>query len=92
VPRLRNIFRDIDKSDPHTRAWLALQEAAASRAVTALFRLPDCVIRTGELMDSTLVARRLGQLSWIICAAPRYFKEHGEPDSVTALHAHRIVN
>ena len=29
----------------------------------------DCVIRTGSLDDSTLVARRLGELRWITCAA-----------------------
>jgi LysR family transcriptional regulator for bpeEF and oprC len=52
----------------------------------------DCVIRTGELADSTLIARRLGQLSWITCASPRYLKEHGEPDTVTALSAHRAIN
>ncbi|MFL9874438.1 LysR family transcriptional regulator [Paraburkholderia megapolitana] len=52
----------------------------------------DCVIRSGELMDSTLVARRLGQLNWLTCAAPRYLKQHGEPDSVNALGTHRVVN
>jgi LysR family transcriptional regulator for bpeEF and oprC len=50
------------------------------------------VIRTGDLTDSTLVARRLGQLSWITCASPGYLREHGEPDSVRALDAHRAVN
>lgn len=52
----------------------------------------DCVIRTGELADSTLVARRLGQMTWLTCASPRYLKEHGEPDSVSALGAHRAIN
>lgn len=52
----------------------------------------DCAIRTGELSDSTLVARRLGQLDWLTCASPGYLRLHGEPDSVNALGAHRIVN
>jgi LysR family transcriptional regulator, regulator for bpeEF and oprC len=52
----------------------------------------DCVIRTGSLADSGLVARPLGQLSWLTCASPRYLKQYGEPESVAALSAHRIVN
>ncbi|AJK44564.1 LysR family transcriptional regulator [Burkholderia plantarii] len=52
----------------------------------------DCVIRTGELADSSLVARRLGQLAWITCASPRYLGRYGEPASVQALGRHRVVN
>lgn len=52
----------------------------------------DCAIRTGALADSTLVARRLGQLAWLTCASPRYLKRYGEPDSVAALGAHRVIN
>ncbi|WP_246796315.1 LysR family transcriptional regulator [Burkholderia perseverans] len=52
----------------------------------------DCVIRTGELADSSLVARRLGQLTWITCASPRYLERHGEPAAVEALGRHRVVN
>ncbi|MDA0575281.1 LysR family transcriptional regulator [Burkholderia gladioli] len=52
----------------------------------------DCVIRTGELADSSLVARRLGELAWITCASPRYLERHGEPASIDALGEHRIVN
>lgn len=52
----------------------------------------DCAIRTGALADSTLVARRLGQLAWLTCASPRYLKRYGEPDSVAALGAHHVIN
>lgn len=52
----------------------------------------DCVIRTGALNDSTLIARRLGELRWITCAAPSYFKEKGTPDSLEDLQRHRAVH
>ncbi|MBI0326824.1 LysR family transcriptional regulator [Burkholderia plantarii] len=52
----------------------------------------DCVIRTGELADSSLVARRLGQLAWLTCASPRYLGRHGEPAAVEELGRHRVVN
>ncbi|NIE68653.1 LysR family transcriptional regulator [Burkholderia sp. Ax-1719] len=52
----------------------------------------DCAIRTGALSDSTLIARRLGQLAWLTCASPRYLKRYGEPDSVASLDAHKVIN
>ena len=52
----------------------------------------DCVIRTGSLEDSTLVARRLGELRWITCAAPSYLAEHGVPASLEDLPGHRTVH
>ncbi|MDX8122166.1 LysR family transcriptional regulator [Janthinobacterium sp. GMG2] len=52
----------------------------------------DCVIRTGSLEDSTLVARRLGELRWITCAAPTYLAEHGVPATLEDLPGHRAVH
>ncbi len=52
----------------------------------------DCVIRTGSLEDSTLVARRLGELRWVTCAAPSYLVEHGVPASLEDLPGHRAVH
>lgn len=52
----------------------------------------DCVIRTGSLEDSTLVARRLGELRWITCAAPSYLAEHGVPATLEDLPRHRAVH
>ena len=52
----------------------------------------DCVIRTGSLEDSTLVARRLGELRWITCAAPSYLAEHGVPATLEDLPGHRAVH
>jgi len=39
----------------------------------------DCVIRGGDLPDSSLVARRLADLDWVTCAAPAYVRARGEP-------------
>ncbi|MGX9772739.1 LysR family transcriptional regulator [Janthinobacterium aestuarii] len=52
----------------------------------------DCVIRTGSLEDSALVARRLGELRWITCAAPTYLAEHGVPATLEDLPGHRAVH
>jgi LysR family transcriptional regulator for bpeEF and oprC len=84
LPRLR----EFEQLFPGIELTLVLSD----RPVDLIYDGIDCVIRTGELTDSTLTARRLGQLSWLTCAAPRYLKECGEPDTVAALSAHRAVN
>ncbi|MDZ7280286.1 LysR family transcriptional regulator [Pantoea eucrina] len=52
----------------------------------------DCVIRAGELRDSTLVARPLGQFRWVTCASPDYLREYGVPETPEALSHHRAIH
>lgn len=52
----------------------------------------DCVIRTGELTDSTLVARPLGRFRWVTCASPDYLREYGFPETPEALSEHRAIH
>ena len=39
----------------------------------------DCVIRGGELADTSLVARRIAELDYVTCASPVYLGARGEP-------------
>lgn len=52
----------------------------------------DCVIRTGTLKDSGLIARPLGQLSVVNCASPGYLRRYGTPDHPDQLAQHAMVN
>jgi len=52
----------------------------------------DCVIRTGRLHDSTLIARHLGELRWITCAATAYLNQHGIPKNLEDLQRHSAVH
>jgi LysR family transcriptional regulator, regulator for bpeEF and oprC len=52
----------------------------------------DCVIRIGELQDSTLVARRIGTMETVTCASPGYIERHGEPVALADLQQHRAVH
>lgn len=52
----------------------------------------DCVIRTGSLHNSTLVARGLGELRWITCASPSYLDEKGIPKGLEDLQLHRAIH
>ncbi|HEU0230683.1 MAG TPA: LysR substrate-binding domain-containing protein, partial [Burkholderiaceae bacterium] len=51
----------------------------------------DCVIRIGELPDSSLVSRRLGTVHSITCASPEYLDRHGVPQTLDDLGSHQAV-
>jgi DNA-binding transcriptional LysR family regulator len=51
----------------------------------------DLAIRSGELEDSSLVARRMASMSLIACAAPDYLATHGEPARPEDLLNHTCV-
>lgn len=51
----------------------------------------DCVIRTGTLPDSSLIARRIGSFRWVVCAAPSYLAVHGEPQALADLQDHLAI-
>ncbi|WP_133646991.1 LysR family transcriptional regulator [Paraburkholderia flava] len=84
LPRLR----EFEQRFPDIELVLGLSDRPADLIYDGI----DCVIRTGELADSSLIARRLGVLNWLTCASPRYLKEHGEPATVSALRTHRVIN
>jgi LysR family transcriptional regulator, regulator for bpeEF and oprC len=64
----------------------------SDRPSDLVFEGIDCAVRTGALADSTLVARRVGELKWLTCASPRYLKQHGEPNAPSELSDHRVIN
>ncbi|WP_406640898.1 LysR family transcriptional regulator [Pectobacterium brasiliense] len=69
-----------------------LMIGVSDRQVNLVQEGVDCVIRTGELNNSTLVARPLGRFRWITCASPDYLREYGIPDSPEALSQHRAIH
>lgn len=52
----------------------------------------DCAIRMGELDDARYIARRLGDLPMVLCAAPRYLSEFGSPKTLDDLEHHRAIH
>ena len=52
----------------------------------------DCAIRVGKLRDSSLIAKRIGELEQINCASSAYFARHGTPQSLADLSRHFAVN
>jgi LysR family transcriptional regulator for bpeEF and oprC len=52
----------------------------------------DCAVWSGELVESSLVARRVGFLYFATCAAPSYIATHGQPGHPDDLAQHRCIN
>lgn len=51
----------------------------------------DCVVRAGELPDSSLVCRKLGDLEFALFASPAYLARAGIPLSPADLASHQLV-
>jgi DNA-binding transcriptional LysR family regulator len=51
----------------------------------------DVAVRIGELPNSDLVARRVGQVQWVICASRDYLVRRSEPAAPTDLVHHDCI-
>jgi DNA-binding transcriptional LysR family regulator len=51
----------------------------------------DVAVRIAPLADSTLIARRLGEVRRVVCASPAYLKRHGTPRKPADLRAHNCL-
>lgn len=52
----------------------------------------DCSVRLGDLEDSSLVAKRIGEVALVTCVAPAYVKKQGLPSTLEDLQEHLAVN
>src|ERR1700722_16626484 len=52
----------------------------------------DVAVRVGELPDSSLIAARVGLIRYVVCASPKYLKEHGPPKTPQELVDHDCIN
>jgi len=58
---------------------IQVEIGVTDRVVDLIGENIDCVIRVGTITDQSLVARRLGEMAFVTCAAPSYLERHGEP-------------
>ncbi len=62
------------------------------RVVDLIEEGADLGIRLGNLVDSSLVARRICELERVICAAPSYLRAHGTPRVPEDLPRHNCLS
>ncbi|WP_072932043.1 LysR family transcriptional regulator [Nissabacter archeti] len=84
MPNLKDFYRRYPD--------IYLMIGVSDRRVDLVQEGVDCVIRTGDLSDSTLVARPLGRFRWVTCASPEYLREYGIPETPDALSQHRAIH
>lgn len=51
----------------------------------------DVAVRLGDLPDSSLIARKIATLQWVVCASPDYLGRHGEPKVPADLAEHSCL-
>lgn len=51
----------------------------------------DLAFRIGDLKDSSIQARKIAPIRFVICASPGYLEAHGEPTDLASLEKHRLL-
>lgn len=64
---------------------------ATEHAVNLVEERIDLALRIGNVLDATLLARRLGACRSALCASPGYLAAHGAPAVPAELRSHRVV-
>lgn len=68
-----------------------LEMGIGDRQVDLVREGVDCVLRLGELRESSLVARTLAPLDQVTCASADYLARYGMPRSLAEFGGHRAV-
>jgi len=71
---------------------ITLELGSTDRPVDLVEEGVDCAVRGGELVDESLIARRVGIINFVTCAAPSYIERFGMPLHPSDLERHRCVN
>lgn len=71
---------------------IELEISSTDRRVDLVREGFDCVMRVGELQDTTLVARKVGSFRMINCVSGAYAKRFGVPQTLEDLQQHRLIN
>jgi DNA-binding transcriptional LysR family regulator len=81
------VVLDFLRAYPDITARLVL----ADHVVNLIDEHIDVAVRVGDLADSSIVATRLGAVTWVTCASPDYLETRGTPDTPEALAGHDCV-
>lgn len=70
-----------------------LDIGVSDRQVDLISENVDCVLRSGQIADPSLVARRVGRIPRLLCASPTYLQRCGIPQQPRDLEVepHRLI-
>ncbi len=72
---------------PDLKIDLALED----RSIDLVEERVDMAIRIGRLGDSSIVARKLADNQFVVCASQQYIETHGSPDTPDDLKRHNCI-
>jgi DNA-binding transcriptional LysR family regulator len=81
------LIKQFQKLYPKVHVQLLLEDRFADLIDEQI----DVSIRLGELPDSSLIALRLGEITWTVCASPDYLSKRGTPKVPTDLLQHNCL-
>lgn len=84
IPQLPDFLRGMPQLD--------IEISSTDRLVDLVREGFDCVMRVGNLSDSALIVRPLGQLRQINCASPAYLAHFGTPTTLGQLSQHQLIH
>lgn len=70
---------------------ISLSLSEGDRMVDLITEGVDCVVRAGDLSDSSLIGRHITMFEQLTLASPDYVKRHGMPSTPADLDGHRMV-
>ena len=70
---------------------LTLELNLSDRMVDLLDEGLDVAVRIARLPSSSLVSRKLSSTRLVLCASPRYLKQHGKPRRLEDLARHQVL-
>jgi DNA-binding transcriptional LysR family regulator len=82
------LVRAFLEQHPNVEARLLLLDRVVSLAEEGL----DLAVRIGPLPDSSLRARQVGRVRWVVCASPTYLARAGVPRTLDALEKHACIS
>ncbi|MEE9360024.1 MAG: LysR substrate-binding domain-containing protein [Hyphomicrobium sp.] len=84
---LPSIVTDFLHAHPHVTAKVLLFDRITNLIEEGI----DVGLRVGQLPDSSLIARQVGEVGRILVASPAYLSKHGRPKDPTDLKRHSMI-
>lgn len=82
------LLHDFVDAHPNITFRLSLED----RTVDLVEERIDVALRIGQLTNSSLIGKRVGQVRRVVVASPGYLKRHGTPRRLEDLARHRAVS
>lgn len=70
---------------------ITMRVLLVDRLVNLVDEHVDVAVRINNLPDSSLVARRVGEIRMVVCGGPAYLRAHGVPQHPAALGGHACI-